>query len=140
MFLAMADARAVLIKLADRLHNMMTLDALPVAKQQRFAKETLEIFAPLANRLGISNWKEQLENLCFKHLNPVQHKELSSKLVESYDDEMIASAIERLEQALKDEGISYHVISGRHKSLYSVYIKMLKYVLPFPLLFGCLLI
>lgn len=126
MFLAMADARAVLIKLADRLHNMMTLDALPVAKQQRFAKETLEIFAPLANRLGISNWKEQLENLCFKHLNPVQHKELSSKLVESYDDVMIASAIERLEQALKDEGISYHVISGRHKSLYSVYIKMLK--------------
>lgn len=132
MFLAMADARAVLIKLADRLHNMMTLDALPVAKQQRFAKETLEIFAPLANRLGISSWKEQLENLCFKHLNPVQHKELSSKLVELYDDAMIASATERLEQALKDEGISYHVISGRHKSLYSIYCKMLKYVSPFP--------
>lgn len=126
MFLAMADARAVLIKLADRLHNMMTLDALPVAKQQRFAKETLEIFAPLANRLGISSWKEQLENLCFKHLNPVQHEELSSKLVESYDDAMITSATERLEQALKDEGISYHVISGRHKSLYSIYCKMLK--------------
>lgn len=89
MFLAMADARAVLINLADRLHNMMTLDALPVAKQQRFAKETLEIFAPLVNRLGIANWKEQLENLCFKHLNPVQHMELSSKLVESYDDAMI---------------------------------------------------
>jgi len=83
MFLAMADARAVLIKLADRLHNMMTLDALPVTKRQRFAKETLEIFAPLANRLGISNWKEQLENLCFKHLNPSQHEELSSKLVGS---------------------------------------------------------
>ncbi|XP_061342888.1 probable GTP diphosphokinase RSH2, chloroplastic [Gastrolobium bilobum] len=126
MFLAMADARAVLIKLADRLHNMMTLDALPVAKQQRFAKETLEIFAPLANRLGISSWKEQLENLCFKHLNPDQHEELSSKLVESYDDAMITSAVERLEQALKDEGISYHVISGRHKSLYSIYCKMLK--------------
>ncbi|XP_014516485.1 probable GTP diphosphokinase RSH2, chloroplastic isoform X1 [Vigna radiata var. radiata] len=126
MFLAMADARAVLIKLADRLHNMMTLDALPVTKRQRFAKETLEIFAPLANRLGISSWKEQLENLCFKHLNPSQHEELSSKLVESYDDAMITCAIERLEQALKDEGISYNVISGRHKSLYSVYCKMLK--------------
>ncbi|KAK7255710.1 hypothetical protein RIF29_29129 [Crotalaria pallida] len=126
MFLAMADARAVLIKLADRLHNMMTLDALPVAKQQRFAKETLEIFAPLANRLGISSWKDQLENLCFKHLNPDQHKELSLKLVDSYDDAMITSAIERLEEALKDEGISYHVLSGRHKSLYSVYCKMLK--------------
>ncbi|KAK7294452.1 hypothetical protein RJT34_17341 [Clitoria ternatea] len=126
MFLAMADARAVLIKLADRLHNMMTLDALPVAKQQRFAKETLEIFAPLANRLGISSWKEQLENLCFKHLNPSQHEELSSKLVESYDDAMISSAIEKLDQALKDEGISYNVLSGRHKSLYSIYCKMLK--------------
>lgn len=131
MFLGMADARAVLVKLADRLHNMMTLDALPGAKQQRFAKETLEIFAPLANRLGISTWKEQLENLCFKHLNPSQHEELSSKLVESYDDAMITSAIERLEEALKDEGISYNVISGRHKSLYSVYCKMLKYAIPF---------
>ncbi|KAJ7963289.1 RelA/SpoT [Quillaja saponaria] len=125
MFLAMADARAVLIKLADRLHNMMTLDALAVAKQQRFAKETLEIFAPLANRLGISSWKEQLENLCFKHLNPDQHMELSSKLVESFDDAMITSAVEKLEQGLNDKAISYQV-SGRHKSLYSIYCKMLK--------------
>ncbi|XVF74317.1 hypothetical protein PTKIN_Ptkin13bG0100900 [Pterospermum kingtungense] len=126
MFLAMADARAVLIKLADRLHNMMTLDALPLAKQQRFAKETLEIFAPLANRLGISSWKEQLENLCFKYLNPDQHKELSSKLVDSFDEAMITSAVQKLERALKDKEISYHVLSGRHKSLYSIYSKMLK--------------
>ncbi|XVF86904.1 hypothetical protein PTKIN_Ptkin18bG0078400 [Pterospermum kingtungense] len=126
MFLAMADARAVLIKLADRLHNMMTLDALPLLKQQRFARETLEIFAPLANRLGISSWKEQLENLCFKHLNADQHKELSSRLVDSFDEEMITSAIEKLERALKDKEIPYHVLSGRHKSLYSIYLKMLK--------------
>lgn len=126
MFLAMADARAVLIKLADRLHNMMTLDALPLIKQQRFAKETLEIFAPLANRLGISSWKEQLENLCFKYLNPDQHRDLSSRLVESFDEAMITSATKKLEQALKDEAISYHVLSGRHKSLYSIYCKMLK--------------
>ncbi|XP_060205999.1 probable GTP diphosphokinase RSH2, chloroplastic [Lycium barbarum] len=126
MFLAMADARAVLIKLADRLHNMMTLDALPMAKQQRFAKETLEIFAPLANRLGISTWKEQLENQCFKHLNPDQHNELSSKLVNSFDEAMITSAVGKLEQALKDKSVSYHVLSGRHKSLYSIYCKMLK--------------
>ncbi|GAU32973.1 hypothetical protein TSUD_358400 [Trifolium subterraneum] len=125
MFLTMADPRAVLIKLADQLHNMMTLDALPVAKQQTFAKETLEIFAPLADRLRVFNWNEQLENLGFKHLNPVQHKELSLKLVELYDDAMIASAIERLEQALKDEGISYHVLYGRHMNLYSIYRKML---------------
>ncbi|KAM0959593.1 hypothetical protein ACFX2I_024663 [Malus domestica] len=126
MFLAMADARAVLIKLADRLHNMMTLDALPLAKQQRFAKETLEIFVPLANRLGISSWKVQLENLCFKHLNPDQHNELSSKLVDTFDEAMITSATEILERALKDKAISYHVLCGRHKSLYSIYSKMLK--------------
>ncbi|KAK6914683.1 hypothetical protein RJ641_019800 [Dillenia turbinata] len=126
MFLAMADARAVLIKLADRLHNMITLDALTLPKQQRFAKETLEIFAPLASRLGISYWKEQLENLCFKHLHPDQHRELSSELVKSFDEEMITSAIEKLEYALKDAAISYHVLSGRHKSLYSIYCKMLR--------------
>ncbi|XP_041000764.1 probable GTP diphosphokinase RSH2, chloroplastic [Juglans microcarpa x Juglans regia] len=126
MFLAMADARAVLIKLADRLHNMMTLDALPLAKQQRFAKETLEIFAPLANRLGISTWKERLENLCFKHLNPDQHQELSSKLVDTFDEAMITSAIEKLKRALRGKAISYRDVSGRHKSLYSIYRKMLK--------------
>ncbi|ESQ29999.1 hypothetical protein EUTSA_v10011285mg [Eutrema salsugineum] len=126
MFLAMADARAVLIKLADRLHNMMTLYALPPVKQQRFAKETLEIFAPLANRLGISTWKVKLENLCFKHLHPDQHHEMSAMLEDSFDEAMITSAIEKMEQALKKEGISYHVLSGRHKSLYSIYCKMLK--------------
>ncbi|CAK7356518.1 unnamed protein product [Dovyalis caffra] len=125
MFLAMEDARAVLIKLADRLHNMMTLDALPWVKQQRFAMETLEIFAPLANRLGISTWKEQLENLSFKHLNPDQHKDLSTRLVDSFDEAMIASAKEKLEKALTNEAIAYH-LSGRHKSLYSIYCKMLK--------------
>ncbi|GFY97240.1 RELA/SPOT homolog 3 [Actinidia rufa] len=126
MFLAMDDARAVLIKLADRLHNMMTLDALPLVKQQRFAKETLEVFAPLANRLGIFSWKEQLENLCFKHLFPDQHEELSSKLMNSFDQAMIASAIEKLEHALQDAAVSYNALSGRHKSLYSIYAKMLR--------------
>lgn len=126
MFLAMADARAVLIKLADRLHNMMTLYALPPVKQQRFAKETLEIFAPLANRLGISSWKVELENMCFKHLYPDQHHGMSDMLEDSFNEAMITSAIGKLEQALKTEGISYHVLSGRHKSLYSIYCKMLK--------------
>lgn len=128
MFLAMADARAVLIKLADRLHNMMTLDALPLNKQQRFAKETLEIFAPLANRLGISTWKEQLEDLCFKHLYPEHHQELSSKLLKSFDEALVTSSLDKLEQVLKAGGISYHCASGRHKSLYGIYSKMLKYV------------
>ncbi|XP_074577115.1 putative GTP diphosphokinase RSH2, chloroplastic isoform X1 [Curcuma longa] len=126
MLLAMTDARAVLIKLADRLHNMMTLDALPMIKQQRFAKETLMIFVPLANRLGIFSWKEQLENVCFKHLYPEHYKQLSSKLVRSFDEDMISSSIEKLEKALKDKGIGYQFLTGRCKSLYSIYSKMLK--------------
>ncbi|CAH9118552.1 unnamed protein product [Cuscuta europaea] len=126
MFLAMADVRAVLIKLADRLHHMMTLDTLPLTKQQRFAKETLEIFVPLGNRLGVCSWIEQLENLCFKYLNPLQHKELSSKFLQHFDGDLVTSAMERLKLALKDEGICYHALSARHKSLYSIHRKMLK--------------
>ncbi|PQM42070.1 putative GTP diphosphokinase RSH2 chloroplastic [Prunus yedoensis var. nudiflora] len=109
MFLAMADARAVLIKLADRLHNMMTLDALPL----------------LSNR-GLRRRLWRFLYLGQPHLNPDQHKELSSKLLDSFDDAMITSATERLERALKDKAISYHVLCGRHKSLYSIYCKMLK--------------
>lgn len=126
MFLAMMDVRVVLIKLADRLHNMMTLEALPYQKQQRFAKETLEIFAPLANRLGISNWKAQLENLCFKHLNPQKYHELSSKVAEGSREATIMSAIEKLDEALRKANIPYYVLSGRPKSLYSIHKKMLK--------------
>ncbi|KAG8087456.1 hypothetical protein GUJ93_ZPchr0010g9959 [Zizania palustris] len=126
MFLAMADARAVLIKLADRLHNMKTIEALPLVKQQRFAKETMEIFVPLANRLGIATWKDQLENICFKHLNPEEHKELSSKFVISFDEALLTSTLDKLDKGLRDEGITYHSLSGRHKSLYSVYSKMIK--------------
>lgn len=128
MFLAMADARAVLVKLADRLHNMMTLDALPLCTRYRFAKETMEIFAPLANRMGIVSWKEQLENLSFKYINPNRYNDLSSQLMKSFNDTMVTSAAEKLEQALKDGSISYHVLYGRHKSLYSIHCKMLKYV------------
>lgn len=129
MLLAMADARAVLIKLADRLHNMKTLEALPWVKQQRFAKETREIFVPLANRLGIASWKEQLENLCFKYLNPEEYRELSSKLTESFDEELITSAVDKLDKGLRDAGVSYHNLSGRHKSVYSIHSKMLKYAI-----------
>lgn len=81
VFLAMEDAIEVLIKLADRLHNMRTFDSLPKIKQLCFAKETLEIFAPLANQLGIMNWKEQLENLCFKYLRNC-HPTFSSSTTE----------------------------------------------------------
>ncbi|OEL21911.1 putative GTP diphosphokinase RSH3, chloroplastic [Dichanthelium oligosanthes] len=124
VFLAMEDARAVLIKLADRLHNMRTLDSLPRIKQQCFAKETLEIFAPLANQLGILNWKEQLENLCFKYLHTNEFDELSANLLEFYNRDMIAAATRRLEQALEVRGLSCYAVYGRHKSIYSIHSKM----------------
>ncbi|ONM59575.1 putative GTP diphosphokinase RSH2 chloroplastic [Zea mays] len=94
---------------------MRTLDSLSKTKQQSVAKETLEIFAPLANQLGILNWKEQLENLCFKYLYPENFDELSTKLIEIYNIDMIAAATRRLEQALQVRGLSYYAIYGRHQ-------------------------
>ncbi|CAO1939458.1 unnamed protein product [Urochloa humidicola] len=109
---------------ADRLHNMRTLDSLPRIKQQCFAKETLEIFAPLANQLGILNWKEQLENLCFKYLHTDKFDELSTNLLEFYNRDMITAATRRLEQALNVRGLFYYAVYGRHKSIYSIHSKM----------------
>ncbi|KAJ3677114.1 hypothetical protein LUZ60_002838 [Juncus effusus] len=126
MFLAMADARAVLIKLADRLHNMLTLHALPLPKQERFAKETLEIFVPLARRLGISSWKEELENVCFRVLEPERYAELAAELERGFDERVVNDAVGKLEKGLKDGGVEYCRLFGRHKSLYSIYSKMLK--------------
>lgn len=126
MFLAMMDVRVVLVKLADRLHNMRTLGVLPFSKQQRIAKETLEIFAPLANRLGIWSWKAELEDLCFKYLKPREHEELSARLAEGFREATIMSAIQKLDKALKKEQISYYDLCGRPKSLYSIHRKMLK--------------
>jgi GTP pyrophosphokinase len=79
-------------------------------------------------QLGIASWKDELENLCFKHLNPEEYKELSSKLTESFDEELITSAVDQLDKRLRDAGVSYHNLSGRHKSLYSIHSMMLKYV------------
>jgi GTP pyrophosphokinase len=73
-------------------------------KQQRFAQDTKEIFVPLANRLGIASWKDELENLCFKHLNPEEYKELSSKHTESFDEALIASAVDQLDKGHLGEG------------------------------------
>ncbi len=133
MFLAMADdVRVVLIKLADRLHNMRTLGALSKEQQRRIAEETLEIFAPLANRLGIWQIKWELEDLGFRYLNPAKYHEIAAKLDERRADRerRIARIIRILERRLKEEGIEAE-ISGRPKHIYSIYTKMQRKGLPF---------
>ena len=126
MFLAMADdIRVVLIKLADRLHNMRTLYALPSEKQERIARQTLEIYAPLAERLGIWSVKWELEDLAFKTLQPVAYKDLARMLDTRRKgrESFIHRAIETLRPTLKAAGIEAE-LSGRPKHLYSIHKKM----------------
>jgi len=126
MFLAMVDdVRVVLIKLADRLHNMRTLGALPLEKRQRIAQETMDIFAPLANRLGIWQIKWELEDLAFRHLRPGIYRELSTLLTQRREERerYIQNVINILERELAKEGIVAK-ISGRPKHIYSIWRKM----------------
>lgn len=126
MFLAMAeDIRVVLIKLADRLHNMRTLSALRREKQITIARETLEIFAPLANRLGIYNIRRELEDLSLKYLDYEKFAEIEEQLAEDRDDRQsyIVQAITQLRERLAHEGVKAE-ISGRPKHIYSIYKKM----------------
>lgn len=127
MFLAMAeDIRVVLIKLADRLHNMRTLSSLKREKQLKIARETLEIFAPLANRLGIYNIRRELEDLSLKYLEPEKFEEIEEFLADDRDDRhsYIGQAITQLREKLAAEGVQAD-ISGRPKHIYSIYKKML---------------
>jgi len=126
MFLAMADdVRVVLIKLADRLHNMKTLGFLPEEKRQRISQETMEIYAPLANRLGIWQIKWQLEDLAFRHLNPAKYKEIASSLKSrrAVRERYINRVVAILEEELQKAGIEAE-ISGRPKHIYSIFRKM----------------
>ncbi len=126
MFIAMADdPRVVLIKLADRLHNMRTLGATPAEKQQRVARETLEIYAPLAHRLGMWQIKSELEDLAFKTLNPAKYREIAQQLMLRRDarEKIIHRVIARLRQAFDKEHIEAQ-ISGRPKHIYSIHRKM----------------
>lgn len=127
MFLAMAaDIRVVIIKLADRIHNMETLDALPPEKQQRIALETMEIFVPLANRLGIGDIKVRLEDLAFKYLDPKNY-ESTLKILEHESGERrkyIDRVIEELKKELQKEGIGFLNISGRTKHVHSLFLKL----------------
>ena len=128
MFLAMAkDIRVVLIKLADRLHNMRTLKPMAPEKQKRIARETLEIFAPLANRLGISNIKWELEDLSFRYLEPERYYELVDQVRQKRQEReaIIAEAMLVLRDKLQEVEI-HAEIDGRPKHFYSIYKKMQK--------------
>jgi len=133
MFIAMADdIRVVVIKLADRLHNMRTLAPLSPERRKTFARETLEIFAPLANRLGVWQWKWQLEDLSLRHLDPATYVE-SVSLVKERRLEREASIrrhIETLERKLAEENIEAES-TGRPKHIYSIYRKMQRKSVPF---------
>jgi GTP diphosphokinase / guanosine-3',5'-bis(diphosphate) 3'-diphosphatase len=126
MFLAMAeDIRVVLIKLADRLHNMKTLQFRPPAKRRRVAQETMEIYAPLANRLGIWELKWQLEDLSFRHLEPEKYHEIADKVASRRvaREKYIQRVIEVLKQEFAKHDLSAD-LSGRPKHIYSIFRKM----------------
>ncbi len=126
MFLAMVDdIGVVLIKLADRLHNMRTLDALPPEKQKRIAQQTMEIYAPLANRLGIWPFKSELEDLAFKYINPEPYTALAAEFFKRGQDAApyIEQVKAELRAALQAGGIEAE-ITGRQKHIYSIYRKM----------------
>jgi len=127
MFLAMAqDIRVIVVKLADRLHNMRTLEHLPEQKRRRIAQETRDIFAPLANRLGIWRFKWELEDLTFKYLEPEAYRQMQVLVAEKRADReaQINDAVETLRQRLGEIGLKRVEISGRPKHLYSIYQKM----------------
>ena len=125
-FLAMGDdVRVVLIKLADRLHNMRTLGHVAEAKRRRIAQQTLDIFAPLANRLGIWQIKWELEDLAFRHVNPSRYKEIAEQLAARRPDReaQIESIVENLGRLFARNGIQAE-ITGRPKHIYSIHKKM----------------
>ncbi|HZG67231.1 MAG TPA: RelA/SpoT family protein, partial [Herpetosiphonaceae bacterium] len=126
MFIAMADdPRVVLIKLADRLHNVRTLDGVAAEKQKRVARETLEIYAPLAHRLGIWQFKWELEDKAFRYLHPEKYEDIKRQLNVRREvrEKIIQRVMTRLRQELAKEGIEADV-TGRPKHIYSIYRKM----------------
>jgi len=133
MLLSMArDIRVIITKLADRLHNMRTLEALDEKRRKRISQETLDVYAPLAHRFGMSRIKDELEDLCLKHLNPAAYQEIAQKLDLTREEmeQYIHRVTLPLERELKENGIKAE-ISGRAKHFYSIYRKMVSRSKPF---------
>ena len=127
-----SDIRVIMVKLADRLHNMRTINVLPVAKQRRIAKETLEIYVPIAQRLGLNNIHLELEELGFKVLYPMRYRVLNKQVKKARGDrkKLILDIKETFRQRLEQEAIPAKIL-GREKNLYSIYRKMQRNTLSF---------
>ncbi|MBM3337470.1 MAG: bifunctional (p)ppGpp synthetase/guanosine-3',5'-bis(diphosphate) 3'-pyrophosphohydrolase, partial [Betaproteobacteria bacterium] len=126
MLLAMArDVRVILVKLADRLHNMRTLDAMSPEKRRRIARETLEVYVPIAHRLGLNNIYRELQDLSFSHMLPLRYRTLSKAVRAARGNrrELVSKIMETVKQGLANAGIEAGVY-GREKTLYGVYRKM----------------
>ena len=130
------DVRVIIIKIADRLHNMQTMDAMPEYKQVKIASETLYIYAPLAHRIGLYNVKTELEDLSLRYTEPQRYQSIKSKIEESYEaqEEYIKTFSKFLSEELDKERLKY-VIKGRSKSIYSIHRKMLTQNIPFEKVF-----
>ncbi|HXY70884.1 MAG TPA: bifunctional (p)ppGpp synthetase/guanosine-3',5'-bis(diphosphate) 3'-pyrophosphohydrolase [Gemmatimonadales bacterium] len=127
------DARVVIVKLADRLHNMRTLEHLPEEKQRRIALETREIYAPLAHRFGMAGIKAELEDLAFRFLEPQEYDALATKVAaqQAEREELIERMREPLRRELERAGVTGVEVTGRPKNLWSIYRKILRRDLPY---------
>ena len=126
MLLAMArDVRVILIKLADRRHNMQTLGAMSKEKQRRIARETLDIYAPIANRLGLNALYRELQELSFEHAYPVRHRVLTKAVKQARGNrrEVVGKILDAVRKVLPESGIEAEVM-GREKHVYGIYRKM----------------
>jgi GTP pyrophosphokinase len=130
------DVRVIIIKIADRLHNMQTMDSMPEYKQVKIASETLYIYAPLAHRIGLYNVKTELEDLSLKYTESQRFQSIKSKIEESYEaqEEYIKTFSKFLSDELDKERLNY-VVKGRSKSIYSIHRKMLTQNIPFEKVF-----
>ncbi len=136
------DARVIIIKLADRLHNMRTLDWLPPEKRRRIAQETRDLYAPLAHRFGMAKMRWELEDLAFKHLEPEAYKTLARQVAQKRGEreQLIAAFKEPLERALATAGITNAEVTGRPKHLWSIYKKMTQRQKPYEEIYDLLAI
>jgi guanosine-3',5'-bis(diphosphate) 3'-pyrophosphohydrolase len=136
------DARVIIVKLADRLHNMRTLDPLPEEKRRRIAAETRDLYAPLAHRFGMAKMRWELEDLAFKHLESEEYKSLAKKVAQkrAEREKLIAAFRDPLDQSLRDAGIKDFEVTGRPKHLWSIYKKMLQRQKPYEEIYDLLAI